>query len=226
MAEKKSVLIIDDHAILREGLKSVIARSGEFRVVGEAADMAEGLRKAKELKPDAVTLDLSLPDGSGIELIRSLQNLSRRPAVLVVTMHSNIAYITEAFRAGAKGFVVKESAADKLLRGLEAVVEDREYLDSAVSPEVIKNLVRNSEKKSGIEDESYESLSPREREILKMLAEGMSAKQIAKTIFISPKTVENHRAHIMKKLGFHSALKLVHYAARIGLIDPKSWTEE
>jgi DNA-binding NarL/FixJ family response regulator len=223
--KKKSILIVDDHPLVREGLKVIIGRSSKFEVVGEAGSAREGFRMVEELKPDLVLLDISLPDESGIELTRRIKSALPEARILMVSMHSKIDYITEAFKAGATGYMVKESAAERLLIAMESVATGEHYLDSPVSHSVIQQLIKSPEKDMKIADGAYVSLTPREQEILLVLAEGLSVKEIAGKLFISPKTVENHRNNIMKKLGLHSSIELARYAARIGLIDLDLWKD-
>ena len=225
MAEQKNIIIIDDHPLFREGLKTIIGRDDLFKVVGEAGSGREGLEIAKKLKPDLVVVDVSLPDQSGIQLTRDLRELLSETKILIVSMHSKIDYIAEAFQAGATGYVVKESAAERLLQGLIAVAKGDYYLDSSVSHAVVENLMKSPLKAAKITDADYATLTPREQEVMRLLAEGLSSKAVAGKLFISPKTVENHRANIMNKLGLHSTIELVRYAAKLGLIDVDLWKE-
>jgi DNA-binding NarL/FixJ family response regulator len=225
MSEKKTILIIDDHPLYREGLKTIIEREARFQVVGEAGSAREGLRKAKSLKPDLIVMDISLPDQSGIQLTYEIRSLLSETRILVISMHSKIDYITEAFQAGATGYVVKESASERLLQGLESVANGDYFLDSSVSHAVVENLLKSPLKEAKITDADYRTLTPREQEVMRLLAEGLSSKAAAEKLYISPKTVENHRANIMNKLGLHSTIELVRYAAKIGLIDVDLWKE-
>ncbi len=225
MAQRKNIVIVDDHPLFREGLKSIIGRNTEFAVVGEAKNGREGLHLTLKLKPDLVLIDISLPDKSGIELTREIRSQLPDTRVLIISMHSKIDYIAEAFQAGATGYVVKESASNGLLKGLETVIRGDYFLDSSLSHTVVESLLNIPIKQARIRDDEYGRLTPREQEIMRLLAEGLSVKEIATKLFISPKTVENHRSNIMNKLGLHTAIELIRYAARLGLIDVDLWKE-
>ncbi len=225
MAQQKSILIVDDHPLFREGLKYIIGRNERFKVVGEAENAAGALHEAKKLNPDIILVDISLPDKSGIQLTYELKKQQPQVMIMIVSMHSKIDYIAEAFQAGAKGYVAKESAAERLVQGLEAIVKGEYFLDSSVSLQVVENLMKFPVKEARITDAEYGALTPREQEIMRMLAEGVGPREIADKLFISPKTVENHRANIMKKLDLHSTMELVRYAAKLGLIDVDLWKD-
>lgn len=225
MSEKASILIIDDHPLFREGLKAIIGRDTRFQVIGEAGTAHEGLRMAKKLRPELVLVDISLPDENGIQLTRDIRSLLPDTRILIVSMHAKIDYIAEAFQAGATGYVVKESAAERLVKGLEYVLRGDYFLDSSVSQQVVKKLMASPTKDEKISDAGYGTLSPREQEVMRCLAEGLSRTAIAEKLFISPKTVENHRTNIMNKLGLHSAMDLIRYSAKLGLIDVDLWKE-
>ncbi len=225
MVQKKSILIVDDHPLFREGLKAIIDRDGRFEVVGEAGNGREGLRMARKLQPNLMLVDISLPDQSGIQLTRKIRTLLPETRILIVSVHSKIDYIAEAFKVGATGYVVKESASERLLYGLECVDKGDYFLDSSVSHQVVKKLMDSPAKEAKITDAAYGALTPREQEVMRLLAEGLSTKELAEKLFISRKTVENHRSNIRGKLGLHSTLELVRYAAKLGLIDVDLWKE-
>ena len=225
MAPKKTILIVDDHPLVREGLKSILKPVPEYEVVGQAGNARDGIQMVKNLKPDLVLLDLSLPDKSGLEICREIRNISPPTRILIVSMHSKVDYIVKAFQAGATGYMTKESATERLLKGVELVLNGEYFMDGAVSHTVVKELMQTPEKEMKIADAGYETLTSREQEVMVLLAEGCSAKEAAEKLFISPKTVENHRTNIMSKLGLHSTLELVRYAARLGLVDVDLWKE-
>jgi len=225
MSTTKRILIIDDHPLLREGLKAILAGSREYQVVAEAGTGREGMEHAKRRRPDIVLLDISLPDNNGLKLIAEIRKVSPKTRILIVSMHTKTDYVAEALRAGASGYLGKESASDKLLQALNTIGADQLFLDTSISRDLIYSLLKYPEKMSKLSDEAYSRLTSREQEVLRYVTEGLSTKDIAATLRISPKTVENHRVNLMSKLGIHSAVELVHYAARLGLIEIDRWEE-
>jgi DNA-binding NarL/FixJ family response regulator len=225
VAPKKTILIVDDHPLVREGLVSILKPAAGYEVVGQAGTARDAIRMVKNLKPDLVLLDMLLPDKSGIEVSREIRNISPPTRIMIISMHSKVDYIVKAFEAGATGYMAKESATERLLQGIEDVLNGEYFMDGSVSHKVVEKLMQTPEKEMKIRDEAYETLTPREQEIMVLLAEGYSAKETAAKLFISPKTVENHRTSIMNKLGLHSTLELVRYAARLGLVDVDLWKE-
>jgi DNA-binding NarL/FixJ family response regulator len=222
---KKTIVIVDDHPLVREGLKSIIAGDGRYEVVAETGKAREALRLIRHLKPDLALVDLRLPDMTGIELTREIFSTPSGTRVMIISMHSQVDYIVKAFEAGATGYAVKDNPARRLLEGIRMVLNGEYFMDSAVSYRVVQKLMQAPAEENRITQTSYDSLTPREQEIMKLLAEGLTTKEIADRLFISPKTVENHRSNIMGKLDVHSYAELVRFAARLGLIDLDLWKE-
>lgn len=223
MIPKKTVLIVDDHPLFREGLKTIIGCDARYEIVGEAGNGHDAIQMTKKHRPDLVLLDVALPDQTGMEVTAEIKKVSAETTVMIVSMHSKVDYIVKAFQAGAKGYVVKDSAAERLLQGIDSVLRGEYFLDSSVSQQVVKKLMESPKEEARISDRGYDTLTSREQEILVLLAEGLSAKEVAEKLFISPRTVENHRSSIMRKLDLHSNHELIRYAAKLGLIDLEMW---
>jgi DNA-binding NarL/FixJ family response regulator len=219
MTQKKTILIVDDHPLFREGLKSIIQRIARYEVVGEAGNGREACRMVKNLKPDLVLVDLSLPDQGGIELTENILKISAKIRIMIVSMHSKVDYIVKAFQAGATGYVVKESASEKLLQGIDTVLKGDYFMDAHISQKVIRKLAGIQNGEVTITDAAYGTLTPREQEVLTLVAEGFTTNKISEKLFISHKTVENHRSSIMRKLDLRNSIEVVRYAAKLGLID-------
>lgn len=222
---KKRVVIVDDHPLLRAGMKAMIDRSAGYLAVGEAGDVDEAIRLAVEERPDLMTMDVSLPGKSGIDAVREIRKVNPVVKILMVSMHSKFEYVAEAFKAGANGYLVKEATGGKLIQALDTLLAGEFYLDGHTSHELIDKLLRGSDADRGIHDERYNLLSPREQQVMRLVAEGVPSRQIAERLDLSAKTVENHRANLMKKLDVHSKMELVRYAAKLGLIDLDQWKE-
>ncbi len=218
MPVKKKILIVDDHDTFRASLKQIIGKYAGFEVAGEASDARQGEAVAQKIKPDISVVDLSLPDKSGIQLTRTLNTIMPDNRIVIVSMHSKIDYILGALRAGALGYLVKESVSRCLLNALDAALRNEFYLDPALSQEVAARLLETAEVMD-VSDSTYGNLTSREQEILRLLAQGVSTKDIADKLCISSKTVANHRANILSKLELHSTADLVRYAAKLGLLE-------
>ncbi len=215
----KKILIIDDHPLFREGLKSIIRPDPSYEVAGEAGTAAEALKLVRGAQFDIAVVDITLPDMSGVRLVREIKALAPDIGIIMVSMHSKVDYIVESFHAGAVGYLTKESASEKLMDGLACVAGGEFFLDPAVSLEVTKRLLDFSGGDETESEAAYDSLTPREREVFRLVAEGLYSKEIAGDLSISIKTVEHHRSSIMKKLRLNNSVELARYAMKIGLID-------
>ncbi len=210
------ILLGDDHTIVRQGLRKILEDQPEWEVVAEAPDGREAVRQALALKPDVAVLDIGMPLLSGIEATRQIRRRLPDLAILILSMHSDEAFITPALQAGARGYLLKDSADTDLIRGVTAVAAGKSFFSPIAAKVMLDDYLRHLAKK-GIVDR-YEALSEREREIFQLVAEGRSNKEVADLLSISVATVETHRAHILQKLDVHSTAELVLYAVRRGVI--------
>ena len=210
------LLVADDHTLVRNGLKKILETRPEWEVVAEAGNGREAVRLAADLKPDVAILDVSMPQLNGIEATRQLVKRQPNIRVLILSMHAEEAYIVQALKAGAKGYLLKDSADVELLRAVAAISGGASYFSPAVSKVLLNVYVRHLAEK-GVTDR-FELLSEREREILQLIAEGHSNKEIAALLSVSPVTVETHRSHILQKLDIHNTAELVLFAVRRGVV--------
>jgi two-component system, NarL family, response regulator NreC len=210
------VLLGDDHAMLRQGLKKILEDRHDWRVVAEAGNGRDAVREATALKPDVAVLDIGMPLLNGLEATRQIARHAPSVRVLILSMHSDQAYVTQAVQAGAKGYLLKESAAAELIEAISALADGQSFFSPAVAQQVFEDYTRRLTDK-GITD-PYDLLSEREREVLQLVAEGRSSKEIADLLSISAATVETHRAHILQKLGLHNTVEVVRYATRRGIV--------
>lgn len=213
---KLRLLIGDDHTLIRQGLRKILEEQPQWNVVAEAGDGRSAVQQTLSLQPDVAVLDIGMPLLNGIEATRQI--VRRRPGsrILMLSMHANEAYITQALQAGARGYLLKDSVSADLIHGVEAVAAGKSFFSPAVSKVMLDDYVRRLADK-GIVDR-FDSLSEREREVLQLVAEGHSNKEIADLLSVSPTTVETHRAHILQKLDLHNTAELVLYAVRRGVI--------
>ncbi len=213
---KIRILLVDDHTVIRVGLKLLLERQTDFEVVGEAEDGRKAIQLAGELQPDAIVMDVAMPNLNGIEATRQITAALPKIAVVVLSMHSDESYVMRALKAGARGYLLKDSAEADLIQAIRMVVTGKSFFSPAVSKMLLEDYVHNLRQR-GIED-SYDLLTPREREVLQLAAEGKSNKEAAALLNLSSYTVETHRTNLMGKLGLHSVPELILYAVRKGII--------
>ena len=213
---KKRIVIAEDHTILREGLKSLLAASADLAIVGEAADGREAIHRCRELKPDLLLLDLSMPRLGGLDAIGEVRRQAPATKILVLTVHKTDEYVLASLRAGAAGYVLKDATHQELLAAIRTVLSGKRYLSPDIADKVIDGYLQG--RKNDVPATPWERLTPREREVLKLVAEGSKNREIADFLCISLKTVEKHRDSLMKKLDLHSAAALTAYAIEKGLV--------
>lgn len=209
------VLVADDHTILREGVVALIAANSDFVVVGQAADGASAVEMAHRLRPDVLVLDLSMPKLNGLEVVRRLHQELPDLRVLVLTMHAEEEYVLHAVRAGAAGFLLKDSAGTELLDAVRALAMNRGYF-GAHAARVMAQQVQRPGVPLG---DPYRDLTPREREVFHLIIEGQTTKEIARHLDISAKTAENHRSRVLEKMDARNTAELIRYAVKHGLMD-------
>jgi DNA-binding NarL/FixJ family response regulator len=209
------ILLADDHTVVRQGLRKVLEERPEWQVVAEAGDGRTAVRLAEEHKPDVAVVDVAMPLLNGIEATRQITKRAPQTKVLVLSMYSDEAYVTQMLKAGAKGYLLKDSADVDLLEAVQAVSQGKSFFSPAVA-RLMSDDYRHQRGEHAVD--RYESLSDREREIFQLVAEGKTNKEMAALLFISPSTVETHRARVMEKLDLHSAAEIVLYAVRRGVI--------
>ncbi|MGY1424945.1 response regulator [Lysobacter sp. A289] len=209
------VLIADDHTLVRESLVGLLQADGDVQVVAQAANGLETLEQAAATHPDIVVTDLTMPGLNGIEVVRRLRESLPNTKVLVLTMHQEDEYVLQAVRAGASGYLVKDSAASELLAAVRSLKLGRSYF----GPQASKALAEQLQHPERVVDDPYGRLTPREREVFHLIAEGLTTKEIARKLGTSTKTAENHRTRVLGKLGVRNTAELVRYALRRGLLD-------
>ncbi|MDO8472568.1 MAG: response regulator transcription factor [Dehalococcoidia bacterium] len=209
------ILIVDDHAMVREGIRMILAAQPDIKVVGEAADGAQAIEQVRQLDPDVALMDIAMPGLGGLEATLEIRKSHPRTRVLVLSQYDNKEYVFRFLKAGASGYILKSAAGTELVSAIRAVNEGGSSLDPAVAQGVIEGFVKAG---SGEQQSSYEELSDREKQVLKLVAEGYTSKHIADALFLSVKTVMVHRTNIMDKLNIHNRTDLIKYAISKGLI--------
>ena len=217
MGEKQRIVIAEDHTILREGLKALLSSQPDLKVVAEAKDGLEAIRCVQNNSPDMILLDLSMPRMTGLDAIKEIKRVNADTKIIVLTVHSTEEYILATLRAGADGYVLKDAHSMELMTAIRHVLDGRRYLSPSISGTIIDGLLQG--KKASVIRSSWDTLTQREREILKLIAEGNKNKQIADLLCISLKTVEKHRANLMGKLSLHNVASLTALAAEKGLLN-------
>jgi DNA-binding NarL/FixJ family response regulator len=216
--QKKKIVLAEDHTILRAGLKSLLESTQNFEVVGEADNGRDAIRRVAELKPDLIIVDLSMPGLSGIDAIREIKDRYPEIKALVLTVHCEEEYVHSSLEAGANGYVLKDATQTELITAAERVLEGRTYLSPDITEKVVNSYLQ-ANKNNQEPATRWDSVTLRERQILKLIAEGHTNKSMANYLCISVKTVEKHRANLMKKLDLHNVSALTTYALEKGIIN-------
>ncbi|MEI6970380.1 MAG: response regulator transcription factor [bacterium] len=210
------IMIVDDHKMIRDGLKALLSTHKGVEVIGEAADGQNAVQLARKLSPDIVIIDIGMPELNGIEATRQISSLKCGPKVIGLSMHADRRYVAQMLKAGASGYVLKDSAFEELSQAIETVAKGRVYLGPQVAGTVVAELKRTAKDDDG---SVFSVLTQREREVLQHISEGSSTKDIASALGVSVKTIETHRRQIMEKLNIHSVAQLTKYAIKEGLTD-------
>ena len=214
-SKKTTIVLADDHKVVRQGLRAVLEANSSFRVIGEAGEGLETTRLAERLRPDVLVLDLMMPGLSGLEVTRQVKKRSPKTHVVVLSMHRDESYVLEALKNGAAAYVLKDSSVEELVKAVIEAVAGRRYLSPPLSQSAIDAYVQRA---STSTRDRYDSLSSREREVLQLAAEGHTNAEIGKRLFISPRTVEIHRANMMQKLALRNQTDLIRYALKQGIL--------
>jgi DNA-binding NarL/FixJ family response regulator len=216
MGQKVRIVIAEDHTILREGLKSLLSSNPDFEIIGEAEDGREAIRCVEKFKPDLILMDLSMPRINGLDAIKEIKKRFSETKILVLTVHKTEEYILATLKSGADGYILKDSTHAELVLAVKNVLSGKHYISPGISEKVIEGYLEG--KKTLKRKSSWETLTQREREILKLIAEGYKNKEIGDYLCISPKTVEKHRANLMEKLDLHNVQALTTFAIEKGLV--------
>ncbi|WP_419661320.1 two component system response regulator, LuxR-type [Desulfosarcina variabilis str. Montpellier] len=220
MGKKHRVFIVEDHRLFREGLKSMLDSRGDIDIVGEAEDGLEAIRLIRNIKPELVLLDLSMPKMGGISVMKEVKRELPDTRILALTIHESDQFVLEAFEAGTDGYCIKDASRAELMNAVDCVLQGKPYISPDISDQVIQGYI--SGKKTLKKESNWDTVTQREREVLKLLAEGYTNKEIGDFLHISAKTVEKHRANLISKLDLHNVAQLTTFAIEKGLVEPKT----
>ncbi len=210
------IMLADDHKMIRDGLRALLEKQRDLEVVAEAADGQAAVQTARKVSPDVLVLDIGMPELNGIEATRQIAKLPRKPKIIGLSMHADRRYVAQMLKAGAAGYILKDSAFEELVQAINTVMKGKVYLSPAIAGTVVDDYRRVAKDDDG---SAYALLTEREREVLQQIAEGASTKDIAASLSVSVKTIETHRRQIMEKLKLHSVAELTKYAIKEGLTD-------
>lgn len=211
-----TVLLADDHGVVRKGLRFILEQEPDLQVAGEAGDGREAVRLARELEPDVIVMDIAMPQLNGIDATAQIVKQNPRTNVLVLSMHNDETYLLRALEAGARGFLLKDTAEEDLVRAVRVAAQGKPFFSPAIAQALLEDYMRNLQQRN--QQDSYSLLTDREKEVLQLLAEGRSNKEVAQLLNLSVYTVETHRTRIMQKLDLHNTAELVLYAVRKKII--------
>ena len=218
MSDKIRILIADDHTIVRQGLSRLLEEQPDLKVVGEATDGQKTVEQALALKPDVLIMDIAMPRMNGIEAAKRIRKLLPKTKILILSMYSHEHYIHQLMEAGVSGYLLKDDSGRDIIKAIHAALKDETSLNPAISKVLVESY--RSPGKGISQSDRYKQLTNREREVLQLIAEGHSTRQIADMLFVSISTIKSHRAHLMEKLNIDSSVKLIHFAIQLGLVDP------
>ncbi len=216
------IVLVDDHQIFRDGVRLLLEKETDLSICGETASGLEALQLVRELRPDILLLDISLRGVNGLEILQQIGTASPGTRTIIVTQHENVAYVRNVFEQGARGYVIKDSCSSELISAIRSVHAGQVHFSPRVEQNILGSLVARATVHDP-EDASFATLTQRELEVFRLIVEGLSTQQIADFLCISPKTIDKHRASITRKTGLDNPARMVHFAIRLGLVDPKIW---
>ena len=224
MNDKLSILVADDHAVVRDGICQLLLSHPAMQLAGCAENGEEVVQKARQLKPDVILLDIAMPRLNGLETLPLLQEAVPAARVVILSMYDKEAYVHRALSAGAAGYVLKTDSGKEVIDAILKVAAGQYYLSDRLNSELIRKYLHPVAQKKSV-DSGYDSLSEREQQIFRLVVQGQQTKDIARMLYLSPRTVEKHRCNIARKLGIHDSVAMVRYAVKIGIIDPELWSQ-